>query len=163
MPVNPIDVQSAFLRDAIIRISIPADSGTRSLIESYLPCASRAMAHFGEVRFPATLMPHPANPERYLKETTRKYEVLCFHVGNAIRALYESVAVEKLDPKLVSRVKKLLDIADKGLASFEIRGTVQDGFYLGEVNVSQPTPPEAPKQADAGRGASTGDIGTVQR
>lgn len=171
---SPLDTQAVLIRDAIVRISEVAPSSARSMIEQYLRLIAPSLAHGGTTSLPFTVLTKIGNEERYSprEEQPMKYTVLCFHIGSAILAYYQSVRERTVLPILERRTDFLGRVAKLGMERMTVGGSNQTGYYLSEPmldeyvekkynGVPTATPVKAGIVSDGRGGVSSGSPETL--
>jgi hypothetical protein len=98
-----------------------------TVLSGYYRMLSPSMAPTRGSEFPRTLYSHAKNPDRSSKSGWGN--LICFHVGNAILAYYESFLNGKPVDHLFARVEHLREIAEKP-HRFIPYGSIETGYCL---------------------------------
>jgi hypothetical protein len=130
---NPFD--NAFqLRRAIVAISERQGSQLRSTLDQFIRHVAPGMVN-SHSDFPITVRRHNLDRERADRWLTRD-EMLCFHVGNAVLAYYDTCrfppCTHVMTAVFDARLALLESIAVLGLDEFVVVGTDSVGYTLKE-------------------------------
>jgi hypothetical protein len=128
-PMAPVTAMVARLRAAVVTISGKSPTTARTVLDRYYRyMAPTAAAGADAHSFPTPVRRHAHNPEA--GTIGGKFNLVCFYVGNALLAYYDSVRAKAVTPEFARRVLMVEMIAKHELINFKIVGTPQDGLTL---------------------------------
>ena len=119
--------QAAVVKGLLVGLAAQVDTGLGSILNRFATLASPQMAGRGEAEFPRGLHRHPIDPER--SNYHRWGDLLCFHAGNTVKALYD-FAQGKKEHHLPLRIQHLREMAVNGPLNFVPYGDPRRGHLL---------------------------------